>query len=275
MPVVNGRPFDGAFLVAHESVGAMAALRVTRRNTARGVIFADACMVLVMDGRKTLSDIGAPKRAEAGDLVLIPAGAAADVTAEPPDVGPYRGVIIALEAGVLDRFTETYPEKVAGKAPLGQISVLRQRHDVTAVVNRVIADFEAGLMVDADLLRHRLLEILLMLALGDCIFAGTRPGTVAQRVGTLVARDLARDWTAAEIAAELATSEATLRRRLAAEHMSFKGVLTEARLGKGLFLLQSTGRDVASVAFDIGYRSPSHFTVRFKKRFGIAPSEAR
>jgi AraC-like DNA-binding protein len=46
-------------------------------------------------------------------------------------------------------------------------------------------------------------------------------------------------------------------------------------LGKGLFLLQSTELDITTIALDVGYQSPSHFTARFRRRYGVAPSDAR
>lgn len=46
----------------------------------------------------------------------------------------------------------------------------------------------------------------------------------------------------------------------------------QVRLAEALSLL-SLGRSVTSVAFDVGYNSPSAFTAMFQRTFGVAPSQ--
>jgi len=46
----------------------------------------------------------------------------------------------------------------------------------------------------------------------------------------------------------------------------------QARLAEALSLL-SLGHSVTSVAFDVGYNSPSAFTAMFQRAFGVAPSQ--
>lgn len=46
----------------------------------------------------------------------------------------------------------------------------------------------------------------------------------------------------------------------------------QARLAEALSLL-SMGKSVTSVAFDVGYNSPSAFTAMFQRAFGMAPSQ--
>jgi AraC-like DNA-binding protein len=46
----------------------------------------------------------------------------------------------------------------------------------------------------------------------------------------------------------------------------------QVRLAEALSLL-SLGHSVTSVAFDVGYNSPSAFTAMFQRAFGVAPSQ--
>lgn len=69
-------------------------------------------------------------------------------------------------------------------------------------------------------------------------------------------------------------SEATLRRRLAEEDRSFSEMTIDVRMAHALSL-QSTDRSVTQIAFDAGYESASRFAVRFRKRFGFAPTAVR
>jgi AraC-like DNA-binding protein len=72
-----------------------------------------------------------------------------------------------------------------------------------------------------------------------------------------------------------AMSEASLRRRLAEETTSFTALLIDTRLSYALEELQGTSRSVTQIELDAGYDSPSRFAVRFRARFGLAPSEIR
>jgi len=98
---------------------------------------------------------------------------------------------------------------------------------------------------------------------------------VSTRVRALIAGRLADAWPADRVARALAQSQASLRRRLAAEGTSLTQLLTDARMATALTLLQATNRPVTQVALAVGYESPSRFAVRFRHRFGFAPTAVR
>jgi hypothetical protein len=157
------------------------------------VRFQDGCVILVLEGSKSVSDLDCPKQAETGDIAVIPAGTVADVTSKPKPGQAYRGIILSFEQSLLTRFAETYPHVVGSKRPLGQVKILKGAQDIGDVVGRVIRNFEAGLVIDRDLLYDRLVEVLLTLAIRHCVFNGTRQPKLTERVGVLVAADLARN----------------------------------------------------------------------------------
>lgn len=70
-------------------------------------------------------------------------------------------------------------------------------------------------------------------------------------------------------------SESTLHRKLKSERTSIQEIKDQAKLGKGLHLLQTTHYSIRLVEEKCGYQSQSKFTDRFKKRFGLTPSELR
>lgn len=74
---------------------------------------------------------------------------------------------------------------------------------------------------------------------------------------------------------ELAMSESTLRRKLKSEGTSLQTIKDQTRLGLGLHLLQTTRYSIGLIAEKCGYQSQSRFTDRFKKRFGLTPSDLR
>jgi AraC-like DNA-binding protein len=47
------------------------------------------------------------------------------------------------------------------------------------------------------------------------------------------------------------------------------------RLHASLAMLRDTHDDISSIALDLGFGDHSHFTVAFRRRFGITPSRYR
>ena len=83
------------------------------------------------------------------------------------------------------------------------------------------------------------------------------------------------ELTIEHICEQLAMSESTLRRKLKLEGTSVQDVKDGARLGLALHLLQTTRHSIGVIADKCGYQSQSRFTDRFKRRFGLTPSELR
>jgi AraC-like DNA-binding protein len=83
------------------------------------------------------------------------------------------------------------------------------------------------------------------------------------------------DWTLGHAARSFNMSEATLRRKLAAENTGFSEILSDTRMNRALGLIQTTTLPMAHVALEVGYDSPSQFAARFKERFGVNPRHVR
>jgi AraC-like DNA-binding protein len=77
------------------------------------------------------------------------------------------------------------------------------------------------------------------------------------------------------ICQQLAMSESTLRRKLKSEGTTIQDIKDQVKLGLGLHLLQTTLDPIGIIAQKSGYYSQSKFTERFKRRFGLTPSELR
>lgn len=235
-------------------------LRQAVRASFRAVVGEAPVILRVEAGRKVVRGAVAGE-VSIGGLALLPAWIALDVENHPGAEGVYRATGLVVGAGIA--------------APTGDT---RGLHTEDA---RALAAFDRAL----DLVRrpavpqairdHAVLEVLLWL---DA--AGVRlppPGQLrlADRLRALLAADLARDWTVEAVARALATSEATLRRRLAAEGTGFAALLTDLRMNRALGLLQGTDLSVAVIAGEVGYASPSRFALRFRARFGINPAAIR
>jgi len=106
-------------------------------------------------------------------------------------------------------------------------------------------------------------------------FAAATTPSLMRRVWGLLGSDPARDWNTGAVSQAVAMSEATLRRRLAAEGAKFSELLADVRMTRALQLLQSTSLPISRIALEVGYESASRFAIRFRKRFGFAPTAIR
>jgi|TARA_B110000967_G_scaffold192417_1_gene219039 AraC-like DNA-binding protein len=84
-----------------------------------------------------------------------------------------------------------------------------------------------------------------------------------------------RELTVQDICEHLAMSESSLRRKLKLEGSSVQEIKDQARLGLGFHLLQTTRQSIGLISDICGYQSQSRFSARFKRRFGLTPSELR
>lgn len=231
-------------------------------------------IIMVQAGAKTLRDpAGRTLIIPAGTAVAVAPGQTLDVTNHPDATGLYRAVCLACDPGLAARFAVPSPP---GRTAIRDMLALPQLPEgFSAAIDharRAIID-RAG--VSDPVAAHRMGEALLWLAeLGGGFAAATAPST-AGRVREMLLAAPADPWPAVAVAARLAMSEATLRRRLAAEQQSLSRILTDVRMGCALSLLQMTDMAVGGVAAAVGYDCPSRFAARFRQRFGFAPSAIR
>jgi AraC-like DNA-binding protein len=271
-PDLAGR---GPFYVAEAEIGAAAHFSVRRRQVFRHPRFDTGSVILVLEGNKTLVDQGDPVRAVEGEVIIVPPGCEPDVINAPAAGGLYRALIVGFAPQLVGAFGEAHPQLVAGRRTLGRIVILPDDGEIAEALGRAARGLTIGSSPGRDVLRHRLTEILMLLAGRGIVLGASRKPTLAERVGAEIGRDIARPWTAAEMAKALALSGATLRRHLAEGGTSFSRILAEARLGHALLLLQSSELSVTQIAYAVGYRSTSRFAARFRERYGATPSDLR
>jgi AraC-like DNA-binding protein len=162
------------------------------------------------------------------------------------------------------------------RSPASARLVSRVQDNLAAAFERARQALVPGQRVPAPVARQRVLEVMHWLLEEGIVLHNSPvdPG-VSIRVRALIAGRLDCAWTADRVARELAQSEATLRRRLAAEGTSLKELLVDARMAMALTLLQATTQPVSAIALAVGYECPSRFAVRFRQRFGFAPTAVR
>ncbi len=107
---------------------------------------------------------------------------------------------------------------------------------------------------------------------GHAAPAGTLRSDVEHAIAPLLPHGRAR---VGDVAGQLGMSRRTLARRLAAQGLTFAGVLAELRVDLAKRELQDSALTISQVAWLLGYREVSAFTHAFKRWTGKTPREVR
>lgn len=254
-------------------IGQLALFEAGRQQRVRQVPFRRTTLIRVLCGCKEVWFQQALQRFGPGQLLLVPAGATLDLGNSPDGSGSYRALILQLAPELLQRLAQAYPElmqSVVHAAPRLQIGGTASLQLDQALHSLLTPQGSAATRL------HAALGVLLALVedgFGQQLLG--REGSIADRVHDLVELQPDHDWTAAELAQRLAISVATLHRQLRSAGQPFADIVQEVRLSHGLHLVLTTTRPIAEIAAACGYASASRFSIRFRHRFGSAPSELR
>lgn len=258
----------------HVRPGVGLAANVVQRSALRfsRLVVERPALIVLRHGTKTLQSRGRRWTVHGGEAVVLAGGQSFDVTNRLSRAGLFEARWLVWEPAVLEAFAST-----ATRAPFTTgAKVLRDTGAAfDAAFDRAGDAVSRTDDLPDDVARHRVAELLVWLSSFGIRFAVPKPATVASRLRALFAGAPADDWTVPHVAGRLAMSEATLRRRLHAEGTSFSDLLADTRMSFAMTLLQSTDRPVAHIASDVGYDSASRFAMRFRDRFGFAPTAIR
>jgi AraC-like DNA-binding protein len=230
-------------------------------------------VILVIHGTKRLRWSGGELTLNSGDAVALEPHKTLEFTDILEGPGPFEArwicwepeLFSGLSSGGLPKVEPfDHATKVPAWGPEFRASLLRAQEAL---------EFRARL--PDDVVRHRLQEPLVWLAGKGIRFRLDGTMALSDRVRKLIARALDRPWTTENFARDLAMSEATMRRRLAAEGTNLSEILTATRMSQALTLLQCTDEPVASLCQRVGYESPSRFAHRFRQHYGFAPTAVR
>ncbi len=260
-----------------DAAPALCAFVTHHRERLAAVKLRRAALVLVLEGTKDLCTAGRRHRFPAGAAIALPAGWRGDVVNDPDAAsGVYRALCLDFPPELILRAHRAHPDW-AGR-PLARAQRLRVRLD--AVLGGAVQHFAEGLALPdlpRSMLEHRAMEVLLALVGQGVLPLEVHAGAerIGEAVHRLVSWDPERRWTADALAAELGLSNATLRRRLAAEGTALRRVLADARMSLAETLLREEATTVREVALATGYASPSRFARRFRAERGRAPASIR
>lgn len=267
---IHGRP--GIGVSAHVLQGR--GLRILRMRVDQ------SALILVDRGLKTVKPArGSGVRARPGQMLLLSGQQTVDFTNDVAEGEHYEARWLVFDNALLDDafYRETAARIASVDAPLASVRLLaRVRTGLADAFQRGRQALAPDPALPSAVARQRVLEVMHWL-LEDGLVLRSAPTemTVSVQIRALIAGRLDHDWPAARVAQALAMSEATLRRRLAAEGESMSALIVDARMASALTLLQATTQPVSRIANAVGYDSPSRFAIRFRERFGFAPTVVR
>jgi AraC-like DNA-binding protein len=268
---------QGKVLLARAGVGVTAGIVQHSELRFSRIVIDRPALIVLRHGTKTLQSAGGQWSVKAGEAIALAGGQSFDVTNRLSDAGSYEARWLIWDPAILARYERSAHElnahercPLVGAAALGKLDT----HFASAF-ERALEAIGQVQDIPADVAQHRLAEVLLWLSLRGVHFPVADSPTLAMKVRRLFETSLAQQWTATAVADRLALSEATLRRRLAREGTTLGDLLTDVRMSFAMVLLQSTQHAVNRIALQVGYESASRFAIRFRERFGFAPTAIR
>lgn len=208
---------------------------------------------------------------ETGDLMIFPPGSVVTLENRTIMDASYRADGVCFTNDLVDA---VFADQSLRKASPG-IQVLRavphRPYEILDLIKETLDRKDLPLSIR----RHRLLEPLIWLRDNGVQLPVRDEEQPWSRVRRLIETDISQSWRITDVARHFAMSEATFRRWLTRSGAGFAQILLNTRLERGLTLLQTTDIPISQIALDCGFKTPSHFSDSFRKRFGIKPKVIR
>ncbi len=238
-------------------------VRQSSRAVLRAVVSEKSVVVLVRQGSKSVLSKDTKLTILSGSVGVLPARMPLTIENKPNN-GCYIASAILLDEKQIEE---------SAIPPGVPTDTSRDDRTVAAFERAVIALDDP--LTPSKISEHAVREALLWLAEAGIGFGPTRPIGFVDRLRSHIAAEPDVLWRSAEAARGMAVSEATMRRKLAAEGTTFGDLLADVRMTQALGLLQTTELPINRIALDVGYSCPSRFAQRFRARFGVVPSAIR
>lgn len=233
----------------------------------------DVLIGRVRAGRKTLVGASEQHAFVAGELFIVARGTQWDVINDPRPEGCYVAQILVPSQDVVRQYHTLHDTAAPHAARVRDCARAHVDAELGDAFDRALAALQGS--ASPALCRHRLFEVLLLLAERGVLPDPGDNDRWSDRVRRLIGQRPHADWSIDTLADHFHMSASTLRRRIAEDGSTLGGLVREVRLEHALALLQGSGLSVGDIAARCGYESHSRFSAAFRTRFGFAPSHLR
>lgn len=221
--------------------------------------------------KRVLCPINGELIGHAADVIIFPPGSMVTMENRPVLDADYRATGVCFPHHMIKA---VFANSNTNTEPVGIQIVQAGTDQPLQLLNTIQATLNDPRLPE-PIRQHRLLEPLIWLKYHGIHLSPHEEEKPLSKVRRLIETDLSHPWRSNEVADHFAISEATMRRWLAKSGQGFSKILQNTRLEYGLSLLQSTDMPISDIALTCGFKTPSHFSDSFRKRFGIRPSEIR
>ncbi|GLO63820.1 AraC family transcriptional regulator [Vibrio sp. MACH09] len=196
------------------------------------------------------------------------------------DDGHFLADIITFEPSLFRQFCDTFSNSAVevsdDKAP---VYLLNESHKTALqTLTLLIEAKQSGLSSELtleSLSQALLFEIIHVAPNLQPVMRSACNQSTAQKVIGFIELNIENDVSLDMTAHFLGISIATLKRRLAAENLSFSQILKVKRVNHAATKLRLSSKSIAQIAFESGFKSAAHFSTAFKGVQGMTPKEFR
>lgn len=233
-------------------------------------------LVWVRQGTKLIHTHGQPLVCPTDHCLCLPPGEAREMENLPRPGGLYQAEVFSPPREWTERFLQRYGDCLPGQWQAAPVFACPP--PLAAQLTPLLDPQAFAGPLRGPRLEHAWHGVLLLLAqagLAGPLF-NLKPLTLSQRIQMLLQADLARPWQAGELAQRLGLSESSMRRTLRQEGAGgFASLLAEQRLGAAFARVMTDQSSLTQIALECGFVSASHFSQKFRQRFGVSPSQLR
>ena len=230
-------------------------------------------LCIVLAGTKTIHlPDGKEVSIKPHQCILLTRNTQWDITNHPNQQGKYEAIFVNFDEALVNEFQQVPALNHAKKVKL--LQKLPCTDELLETAKRILQTKKLD-TVSPALLRHRLFELLLLIAQAGYRFSTVEKSNWINTIHQLVTSAPSQDWSGPTLAKALNLSESSLRRRLRENHTTIAITVRDIRLEHALHLLQTTRLKIGEVAYACGWRSHSQFSGAFLKRWGTVPSSIR
>ncbi|GLR05827.1 MULTISPECIES: helix-turn-helix transcriptional regulator [Vibrio] len=212
---------------------------------------------------------------KAGDFTLYNSADLRSAEAKP---GGFKAIALVFDIGLFSEFKSAHPTITSDTDD-------RRFYPFSAQGHLVISQLKSALIELADNKAPQYAQSHIALALLS-LMVEVQPDilsiiddasslTASQKAIKYIEKNIEKDITLEALATHMSMSIATLKRRLAAENLSFSHILKVKRINHAATQLRVSQKSITQIAFESGFKSAAHFSTAFKSIYSITPKEFR
>ncbi|MGR5238093.1 helix-turn-helix transcriptional regulator [Vibrio alfacsensis] len=210
-----------------------------------------------------------------GDFILYNSSDLKNAGARP---GPFRAIALVFDIHLFNQFKAAHPNIQTDGDGRRFYPFSSQSHKSIVKIKDTLvelADKQAPQYAQA----HIAMALLSLMAEVEpnilSIIDDASTLSASQKAIKYIEDNIEKDITLETLATHMSMSIATLKRRLAAENLSFSHILKVKRINHSATQLRISKKSITQIAFESGFKSAAHFSTAFKSIYSMTPKEFR